>query len=780
MELQAQDLGKLTMSSSDSSEEEDNEETYDLEYYEDYSPDLLGDLELKDLDEDTRNLLSSIFFPNDSDNNQTIASSQRKLEEDELIAVCNGDIDREDEEDEDDIGSEEERNILQDIKEEIENKVREEMKEELEGFHSRIKALESGIIADDKTDEEIDPKLKEAIIKMNKLDKILKKKVKQEKEVKRERLILERRIHKEICELTQGGSYVREIKLNAEKFLALELPQSHNEGVKLDEEDHELPPVFQTQIEENLLKQSKGGIEKPKASSDINNHGDSTSKSSLPSSRHKGRSNTSMSNIPSKKSKDFIKRNKKLASQADEPVAMTDDEKKRLKELLVGIDDLPDLDDNLEDTTEIDESPLQLFHHPGEGYCPDNTEKINLINIHEKLKLIMPEEEYSSIFSTSGMASGYVTPQPIFTRVGVKLFTNVDPKEQALFETKEERELNSRLLSIEKELENFKISQEMEDDLEKHLTDEQLDKLLEECVSNLSRTSNTETPVSTHRSHLSSRQHFLENPPKLTEEQLQQLLSEAHFPISSKLLALREHDGQTENDDGYFETITADTWKAIKEAQPIMGEDAEDRNVTASTMFKKTKKSYNTREQELCNLNKNMSANNNDYHPYKSFSSESNKNNSRSGDRDYLSSPVAVMSVDSMDSSLQQSYSDSACWKSSEDMKRFPKISRSCIDFTAEISRGSTSLSSLSQDNSDNELNTLHLPQLSSSSFLIHAQQGLSAEDIKQKNLVKKHLPLTQNDSTSYTETSSEGKKNVLDNQTQNDTTHNCILEKKT
>lgn len=33
-----------------------------------------------------------------------------------------------------------------------------------------------------------------------------------------------------------------------------------------------------------------------------------------------------------------------LASQADEPIAMTDDEKRRLKELLDGIDDLPDVE----------------------------------------------------------------------------------------------------------------------------------------------------------------------------------------------------------------------------------------------------------------------------------------------------------------------------------------------------------------------------------------------------------------------------------------------------
>lgn len=45
---------------------------------------------------------------------------------------------------------------------------------------------------------EMDPKLKEAYIKMRKLDKILKKKVKKERRVKRDRLLLERR-----CEITK-------------------------------------------------------------------------------------------------------------------------------------------------------------------------------------------------------------------------------------------------------------------------------------------------------------------------------------------------------------------------------------------------------------------------------------------------------------------------------------------------------------------------------------------------------------------------------------------------
>ena len=41
--------------------------------------------------------------------------------------------------------------------------------------------------------ENLDPKLKNALIKMRKLDKILSKRVRREKEVKRDRILLERR-----------------------------------------------------------------------------------------------------------------------------------------------------------------------------------------------------------------------------------------------------------------------------------------------------------------------------------------------------------------------------------------------------------------------------------------------------------------------------------------------------------------------------------------------------------------------------------------------------------
>ena len=73
--------------------------------------------------------------------------------------------------------------------------VKEEMKGELAVYQEARERLEAGSSGkDDHADlEGLDPKLKEAILKMRKLDKVLEKKIRREKEVKKERILLQRR-----------------------------------------------------------------------------------------------------------------------------------------------------------------------------------------------------------------------------------------------------------------------------------------------------------------------------------------------------------------------------------------------------------------------------------------------------------------------------------------------------------------------------------------------------------------------------------------------------------
>ena len=103
-------------------------------------------------------------------------------------------------EEDEDLDSEEENAIMKEIKEEIKNNVRQEMKSELELYKKKTESLEKGMgegeRAEDKSNadlDNLDPKLKEAFIKMRKLDKVLSKRVRREKEVKRDRILLERR-----------------------------------------------------------------------------------------------------------------------------------------------------------------------------------------------------------------------------------------------------------------------------------------------------------------------------------------------------------------------------------------------------------------------------------------------------------------------------------------------------------------------------------------------------------------------------------------------------------
>lgn len=96
-----------------------------------------------------------------------------------------------------DVDSEEEREIMKEIKNEVTNMVRGEMQSELGFYKHQMKALEEGDSRkNDETrqsteDLNLDPKIKEAIIKMRKLDRILAKKVKRERQVKKDRIMLE-------------------------------------------------------------------------------------------------------------------------------------------------------------------------------------------------------------------------------------------------------------------------------------------------------------------------------------------------------------------------------------------------------------------------------------------------------------------------------------------------------------------------------------------------------------------------------------------------------------
>ena len=90
-----------------------------------------------------------------------------------------------------DVTSDEERDIIRDIKNEITQQLREEMKSELAAYQAPRPVSLPRKRADDLS--HVEPSLREAILKMRKLDQILDRKTKKEREVKKDRIMLQRR-----------------------------------------------------------------------------------------------------------------------------------------------------------------------------------------------------------------------------------------------------------------------------------------------------------------------------------------------------------------------------------------------------------------------------------------------------------------------------------------------------------------------------------------------------------------------------------------------------------
>ncbi|KAK3580867.1 hypothetical protein CHS0354_032928 [Potamilus streckersoni] len=519
--------------------------------------------------------------------------------------------------DDDDIDSEEEKEIMKEIKSEIQKQVREEMKSELAIYQAKMEALEREVEGrpagegDTSTEAEaeadlIDPKMKEALDKMRKLDKVLAKWIKKEKQVKRDRILLERRLRSEIEAMKSDGREHKDVANNTQKFLALELPPHHNAGIVLTDDGTE-EPVFATQLNESeypYLRTRDGNQTKDK----VSQQQDPDSMSAEDGESSQGtRSVDGERKHRRRRGKNFIKRNKELAANADDIIAMTEAEKKRLEELLKDVDNLPDDVDENDNKSESSYNSSQVAVHSGEGFQPDTDDMRSLAGIDNRLKELMLPEDYESIASS---------PRPDRTQPQHKLFTRVAVTssmdfehfgEKALLENKEQRDFNCRLKQIEEELKKFHNPEELELETPT-LGEDELQDLLDQCARSLSQSmmgssamgsstmgssmsfadsesrSGTATDnrsiisvESTPRSPRSARQWLMENPPKLSQDVLQKLLAEAYCPISKQLSTLNEEEEETmekevEANDN-MQSIAAETWKLISQEKSDMNFD---------------------------------------------------------------------------------------------------------------------------------------------------------------------------------------------------------------
>ncbi|XP_076463690.1 uncharacterized protein LOC143295898 [Babylonia areolata] len=579
---------KPVLGQANASQEDDLHLSLDFNQFE--SEDYDGDSDLSDFTDSDVDFESDVTLEDYAENGLSFSESQRSEKQPKVKVrkdgAPNGDSmalvpAEEAGPDPYQVDSDEEKDLLKGIKDEITEMVRGEMQSELAVYKHKMKAIEAGRLpsasGEVPTEEDqypdladMEPELREAYIKMRKLDRILEKKMKKEREVKRDRILLERRIREEISSLKANGRVQRDIQSNTDKYLALALPPSHNEGVVVDEPP--VTPLFQTQVDENDVKERrKQAATAPVAEED--------SQSSTASSRTEGTASTMDSESLSgkhgrrkKRKKDFIKRNKELAANANDTIAMTDDEKKRLQELLSDVDALAEIPEEGMSISEED-NPYQLVISPGEGFLPSDNELRTLTAIDQRLQTILPEEDFRSIASS---ALSHAPQQRLFTRVGARAEVDFESYgEKALMETKEEREFKASLKDIEDQLAAFHNSETVQTETPA-LTDQQLDSLLEDCVRSLSRVSlpaHTPDSVDSARTLESARAQLMVNPPKLSDETLQKLLSEAHFPLSSHLLALQDDDSKSAGgDEGTV--IRAETWKAIAEAS-LSGEEDE-------------------------------------------------------------------------------------------------------------------------------------------------------------------------------------------------------------
>ncbi|XP_063572646.1 fibrous sheath-interacting protein 1 isoform X3 [Pongo abelii] len=308
--------------------------------------------------------------------------------------------------------------------------------------------------------KELDSQLQDAIQKMKKLDKILAKKQRREKEIKKQGLEMRIKLWEEIKSAKYSEAWQSKEEMeNTKKFLSLTAVSEETVGPSHEEEDT-FSSVFHTQIPpeeyemqmQKLNKDFTCGVERNE---------------SLIKSGKKPFSNTEKIELRGKHNQDFIKRNIELAKESRNPVLMIDREKKRLVELLK---DLDEKDSGLS-SSEGDQSGWVV---PVKGYALAVTQHQQLAEIDIKLQELSAASPTVSSFSPRLENRNNQEPD----RDGERNM-EATPGEKVLRNIKEQRDLHNRLREIDEKLRMMK-----ENVLEStsRLSEEQLKCLLDECI----------------------------------------------------------------------------------------------------------------------------------------------------------------------------------------------------------------------------------------------------------------------------------------------------------
>ncbi|XP_006500241.1 fibrous sheath-interacting protein 1 isoform X3 [Mus musculus] len=306
--------------------------------------------------------------------------------------------------------------------------------------------------SDDPKLEETNAVLQNAIRKMHRLDKLLAKKQCREKEVKKQGLEMRVKLWEELKSAKNTEDLENDEELgNTKKFLCLTSESAGKaaaEALHCEFEDA-LFSVFHTQIPpetyENLMeKDFTCDVEKNEPLIITEKQPFSNTEAIEP------RSEDSQGFIRqnAEHSQDFIKRNIELAKHSRSPVVMVEGEKKRLDELLQGLDDA----DSGLSSAEGDQCGWLV---PGEGYTLAATESQQLAEIDIKLQELSVDSP--TIFSLESQSH----KGDMECDANEERNTEPTPGEKILRDRKEQRDRESRLRAIDGKLKE--LSEQVEE-----------------------------------------------------------------------------------------------------------------------------------------------------------------------------------------------------------------------------------------------------------------------------------------------------------------------------
>lgn len=250
----------------------------------------------------------------------------------------------------------------------------------------------------------LEPKLRDAWIKMRQLDKKLARAMKRERQVKLETIKLIEKNRADLERLKYTTDH-KESKLEAQNtahFLALPYVPDLDEEIERDISSGEplTTPLFKTQLPDDQSStrssasiRSQSPVDQKPPLPQIATS--STTKINSNQKKVNGNSTTTKKTKETTDQKNFIRRNIELAQEAGGTLAMTDEEKQRLNELLLDMDNNFMTQSSKEETSDVgadgsltvvDYNPYSVQLIQGEGFTPDHIESDRLRHIDTVLE----------------------------------------------------------------------------------------------------------------------------------------------------------------------------------------------------------------------------------------------------------------------------------------------------------------------------------------------------------------------------------------------------------